>query len=334
LGVAAVLAASACGAVPPRRTEDPPPKPESASEAEAATGSGTPLLGGHLTVELPKGAVQRPRRESIMAAPSADTDETRIFLEEGGVDGRARFVLMVTELFLRGSGDLERDGRALAFQGDRVSRLAGARIPMVALEPGAATVDPDRPILVLAAIVGHPDGTLQQLEFLILPDMAAELETYARRARAIAETVAPGPRTLEARGGKVPLGETLTVELPAGYLVTKQEGPDFDLFRLRRLVTATEPTMMLGVYRGGHPSFQLNQASRDGGPAPSATEAEGPLFGQPARWITWQSRAGARFREAIVKRGELDAVHVYAIGADEAALVELQRIAATLTEAR
>jgi hypothetical protein len=76
----------------------------------------------------------------------------------------------------------------------------------------------------------------------------------------------------------------------------------------------------------------VNQASRDGSPAPTVTEVQGPLFGEPARWITWQSRAGALFREAIVKRGQGDAVHVYAIGADEAALVELQGIAATLTD--
>jgi hypothetical protein len=40
------------------------------------------------------------------------------------------------------------------------------------------------------------------------------------------------------------------------------------------------------------------------------------------------------FREAIVKRADLDAVHVYAVGADLAALAELQRIAATLAEKR
>lgn len=322
---------TACGAVPPRPLDDPPALPE--PRAEAPAGAGTPVLGGHLTVELPPGAALRPRHESIMAAPSADADETRVFLEDGGAGGRARFVLMVTELFRRASGDLERDARTFAFEGDRVAPLAGARLPTMALEPAPSEVDPDRPILVFAAIVAHPDGTLQQLEFLILPDMAADAETYTQRARAIAQTVAAGSRTLAAPGGQVSLG-TLRVELPPGYVISRQEGPDFEVFRLRRLVTPTEPTMLLGVYRGGHPSFQVNQATRDGSPAPAVTEAEGPLFGEPARWITWRSRGGVLFREAIVKRADLDAVHVYAVGADLAALAELQRIAATLAEKR
>ena len=309
-----------------------PEEPGPAAPRKDGGGGPTALLAGHLLVSLPAGAIDEPRRTSIMAAPQAATDESRIVLEGGGPDGLARFVMMASELYLLGSGDLRADAARLTAKNERVVELRDATLPLFVIEPTAEPL-PDRPVFVLGAVVGHPDGSLQEVTFFILPDMIEQRAEYADRARAVVKTLAAGPRKLEATGGPASLGGSLTADLPPGFLVTSQPGPDFEVYRARKLTRSGDRGATLGVYLGGHPSLQHTQAAREGDPEPPATSEKGTLLDQDTTWIAWTTREGVKVKESVVKLGEHEAVHVFALAGTDEDLATLMKIASSLRRA-
>ncbi|MBL9027269.1 MAG: hypothetical protein JNL21_34060 [Myxococcales bacterium] len=326
VGLAA--AALGCREVPPPIPEAPGPKePGQAGESGRAE-----LLAGHLLVTLPAGAIDEPRRTSIMAAPQSTTDESRVVLEGGGPDGLARFVMMASELYLLGSGDLRADASRLVARGERVVELGDAKVPLFVIEPTAEPL-PDRPVFVLGAVVGSPDGSLQEVTFFILPEMLEQRAEYADRARAIVKTLAAGPRKLEARGGPASFGKTLEADLPPGFLVTSQPGPDFEVYRARKLTKAGDRGATLGIYLGGHPALQHTQAARDGGPEPPATSEDGTLLEQKTTWVVWTTKEGVKVKETVLKLGEHEAVHVFALAGTDEDLATLMKIASSLRRA-
>ncbi len=325
--LAALALLTACSSVPP-----PPVEPVDDAKRPDASGAASDMLAGHLVVDLPPGAVTQARRTSIMAAPQASADETRVVLEEGGTEGLARFVMMVTELYLVGSGDLRADAMKLAAKDERVVELKDARLPSFGLEPTSPPKS-DRPLFVFGTVIAHPDGSLQQAEFFILPDMADARGEYADRARAIARTFGAGTRKLDPKGGRTTIGASLVADLPPSFLVSTQQGPDFDVFRIRKLHVPGESGATLGIYVGGHPSLQIDQISREGGAAPQSRTEDGTLLERPAKWVTWSGPDGLKVKEAIVELGDHRAVHVFGLAANDADLEVLSRIAATLRRA-
>jgi hypothetical protein len=325
--LATALLSAACGPV----VRIPRPEGEPVSPA-SSSGAAADVLSGHLTVDLPPGAIDAPRRASIMAAPQSSTDETRIVLEEGGPEGMAKFVMMVTELYLLGSGDLKADAGMLAAKSEKVTELRGARLPTYALEPSGEPL-PDRPLFVLGGVVAHPDGTLQEVEFFILPEMASSRKDYADRARSVLSTFAPGKRKIETRGGKTALGRTLFVDMPPSFLLSTQPGPDFDVFRVRRLRRPGEPGATLGIYVGGHPSLQIDQLIKSGDDPPPAKTEEGTLLGRKTEWVQWRGADGLEIKEAIVSLDDHQSVHVFAMATTVEDLEGLVRIVQTLSRA-
>jgi hypothetical protein len=317
---------AACGGTSPAAPAATP-----RANAPAETGEAVPLLAGHLTVRLPEGARVSARPHSIMSAEAADADETRIILEDGGEI--ARFVLLATELYRTTTGEVVADAKVLAAEGERTGALQGAGgLRLATLEP--STPPPaDRPVFVLGVVVAHPDGTLQELDFFILPEMIGDLASYTERARAIARTVASGARRLAAPGGDARLGADLVVALPRGYLVATQPGPDFEVHRIRKLTRIDAPASFLGIYVGGHPSLQHRQ-SADEGPLPSTQEEAGELAGRQTTWVSWSTPAGTRVKEAIAELGEHQFVHAYTFSANEIAEEELFGIARSLRTSR
>jgi hypothetical protein len=190
----------------------------------------------------------------------------------------------------------------------------------------------DGPIFVLGALCTHPDSTVQQIEFFILPDMADEIDAYRERARKIAASMRPGKRRIEAPGGDARLGDQFSAKLPAGFLLSTQRGPDFDVHRIRKLTRIGEVSGLLGVYVGGHPALQHSQ-SNEGGAAPPTKEVAGNLLGKETTWVAWNTPEGARVRETIVQLGDHLAVHTFAISGSEAIEQELMAIAGSLRQA-
>lgn len=300
--------------------------PAPSSPAAAAPSSFAPdgaeqeLLAGRLKVRLPAGAKVSARPHSVMAAPGSVEEEARVLLVPG--KPYARFVMIVSEVFELGSGNAVADAtefvRADAEERYRVEALrVGPGLEAAAYVP-EGRADGEHPSLVLGALVEAGDASLLSVQFYILPEMKGESPTWRAHAKQILGSFAAGPRKLDLSAGetKVPLGdEDLVLARPQGYCLTSQAGPDFDVYHLRKVVRSGAPPTTLGVYIGGHPSFQYRQAEP---PVANVGAVPGTFLGQATSFAEWQPFPDVQRREAIVKVGERDFVHVFATATSNA----------------
>ncbi len=314
LPLALSLACAAKGAGPSS------PAGGASSSTAAPEGAEQELLAGRLKVRLPAGAKISARPHSVMAAPGSAQEESRVLLVPG--TPYARFVMIVSEVFELGSGNAVADAtefvRADADEQYRVEALpVGAGLKAAAYVP-EGRADGEHPSLVLGALVEAGDASLLSVQFYILPEMKPEAAAWRAQAKQILGSFAAGPRKLELSAGetKVPLGdEDLVLTRPAGFCLTAQPGPDFDVYHLRKVVRSGAPPTTIGVYIGGHPSFQYRQAEP---PVANVGAVAGTLLGQATSFAEWQPFPNLQRREAIVKVGEHEFVHVFATAAPSA----------------
>jgi len=263
----------------------------------------TDLLGGRLRIRMPKNAKVEMRGHSIMAAPEALTEETRVMLDAG----KERLVLMAWEMFALAGDDLAKAVLAdIARSGEEAK---GSRVePLVVPKPLADAVlvfpaghDPKREaVLLLSAYVESADGTVQLLAFYVNPAGAKDMAGCTALAKKLAGTLtagekklnlAAGPRRFPGAGDK----DFLVLEVPAGFVASTQTGPDFSVYRLRKVVVMGQPGSAVGIYLGGHPSYQHNQSG--GGAKPALSK--GKLLKQEVEWHNW-SRGKLTTSEAIL----------------------------------
>jgi hypothetical protein len=330
LALALFWAAIGCGGAaplpdPPRveptgkapTTADAPPAPTTPeAPPDAARGDRLPLLGDRLRLRAPEGAKIAPRGRSIMAADASNDEETRVILVPGAGE-MAKFVLLARESFLYGTGDVPRDAKALLGKDGLDLRIesvkVGAGLSAVALVP-KRDLDSHGALFVLGAVIEREDKTLCELSFYILSDMVSERPEWTTRAREILATVEPG-------NGKLPgatkhrldtgSGHVLTLVLPRQSVLTRQEGPDFTVYRLRELGKIGDSMPTIGVYVGGHPSHQFKQA---GISDKRVKKQSGKLLGKATDWYTWTSENGDQISEAMATAGKRDRVHVFVTG--------------------
>ncbi len=296
----------------------------------------TELLGGRLKIRMPEKARVEARGHSIMAAPQAVTDETRVVLDAG----KERLVLMAWELFARAGGDLPKavekvvSGWGDQWKGTRVEPLAVAK-PLkqgVLVIPGGKDLASEA-ILALTAYVENSDGMVQMLAFYVNPPAAQDLAGCASLARSLAATLSAGGKGLDLGAGDrrfpgVGDKDFLVLKVPEGYVATTQQGPDFSVYRLRRVGVLGEPGSTLGLYLGGHPSYQFRQA---GDEATKPSRSKGKLLGQEIEWHGW-SRGDASTTETILPFPGVDGffLHLFLTAAKETDLAALRAVAETL----
>lgn len=315
------------------------------------------LLGDRLTLQPPVGTKLKARGHSVMAAPTPVEEETRLVLDAGA----ERLVIMSYELFLRSGSDFGRAAQAQVVQD--FGPQAPALEPLVPVDPALRVVlavpsSFDRSaeaIPVLVAYVAHPDGFVQQLAFYVNPAAAqdaagcggpgksagaatggaAPLSRCVALAKAVASSLRVGGRKLELAAGARRLqgqydDDAFVVAAPAGSSTSVTRGPDFTVHRVRLPAQLGEAQPSLGVYVGGHPSYQYRQS----GQAAGTSTLSGKLFGRTEQWQVWTVQPGALMAELIVDHPWSSAqgtkVHVFASGRDEAALREVLAVAATL----
>jgi hypothetical protein len=301
----------------------------------------TDLLGGRLVMRLPAGARIEARGRSIMAAPESAQHETRVVLEKG----EEKLVVMVFEFFALAGPDFEQQVRKelgqLKGKGGApyaIGPLATGSPKLRAIAGTAPNLDPERKAaLVLGAFLAHPDGTVQYVGFFVNPAAGKDAAGCTALAKRIAATLAPGPRALPRAAGQRGLDvlakdTELQVTVPANWVASVQPGPDFIVHHLRKLTSYGSPSLGIGVYVGGHPSYQHKQTD---GPPSKVTVVKGKLFGKDVEWQQWQRGAGkdaSTTLEAIAPLPGKDRlnVHVFATVADAAVLKEVQPIVATL----
>jgi hypothetical protein len=315
------------------------------------------LLADRLSLKMPKGARIEARPHSIMAADQPNEQETRVMLDAGA----ERFVIMTYETFERIPEGKDADAAVRAAVASdfgepapAVSKLSLADSTLKAWLVVPASVDRNREaILVLAAYVVSSDGFVQTLSFYVNPasadgkgcagqiraagvsiaDGPGELSGCSGFARAIAGTLSAGKRTLDVGAGVRKLqgqygDDTLIATVPGGTNVTVQKGPDFTVHFVRLPVDLGAPSASLGIYIGGHPSFQYEQADANVKP----TSRAGKALGNAVTWKVWPSDPMHTMAEVMVPHPKSKGMtlHLFASAADEATLGKLLDIAATL----
>jgi hypothetical protein len=305
----------------------------------------TSLLAGRLTVKVPDQAKAIARRASIMAAEEATEEETRIVIDAG----KERLVIMTWELFsLKGSGFSKRAGKYLKESLPEAER-AKAKIEHIAM----AKTDPDvyaiapvshdlkrEAIMVLAAVIGHPDGTVQFMAFYVNPKGAADIPGVTKLAQAILDTLGAGKRRLGLAAGPRKLSafeKSLEVQVPKNVSHSVQQGPDFLVHRLSPVAALGDDRGTLGIYIGGHPSYQYKQRENRsmGKWKAKVTKKKSKVLGDDVEWHRWDND-GWHTAEAILKLPGKDRflVHIFAGGAKVSLVDEMIKIAATLKMAK
>jgi hypothetical protein len=295
----------------------------------------TALLGGRLCVKVPATAKVEARGHNIMAAREADDDETRIVVDAG----EQRLVLMTYELYALTGGDLDKAARAdvAAKWGKEAGTLKLEKFAVAAPLTAVAVIRPQpegkrEANLVLALYVGSEDGTVQYLAFYVNPAAIKDVAGATSLAKRIAASVTAGSRKLSSKAGSRRFpgvdGDQLVIMVPEGFVASTQEGPDFAVYHLYKLVVLGKPASACSIYLGGHPSYQYEQAEKR---PEKVTPLKGKLFWQEVAWQNW-SQAGRTTTEVIVPhpKGKGMTVHVFCSASSQNEAAALRTMAETL----
>jgi hypothetical protein len=301
----------------------------------------TSLLAGRLTVKVPDQAKTIARRASIMAAEEATEEETRIVIDAGS----ERLVIMTWELFsIKGNGFSKRAGKHLKESLPEAER-AKADIEHIAMPKTGPDVYALAPlshdlkreaIMVLSAVIGHPDGTVQFMAFYVNPKGAVDIPGVTKLARAILGTLGSGKRRLGLKAGSRKLAafeKTLKVQVPKNVAHAVQQGPDFLVHRLSPVAALGDDRGSLGIYIGGHPSYQYKQRENRsmGKWKASVKKKKSKLLGGEVEWHRWENDDWhtAEAILALPGAGRL-LLHIFAGGPKSSFVDEMIKIAATL----
>jgi hypothetical protein len=294
----------------------------------AAPKATTPLLGGRIAVWLPSPMRVEARGGGIMGAPEAAEDETRAVLDVRGV----RFVMMAHELYALAGPDLEAGVRAQL--ADRWgARASGFKIERLAAAPPARRLgllppeleEENEATYVYGAYFGHPDGTVQVLDFYVNKAGRKDPATWARLARSVAESLAPGPRALPSQAGPDHF-EDLVMTLPAGFAASGQRGPDFSVHRIRRIGVLGAPAQSCGIYLGRYPAYHHDRAE----PAPQIKEVPGKLLGAKVSWHLWTNKTSATVEAMVSHPRERGEIHAFCSAGTAAEVEKLRSVLETL----
>lgn len=286
------------------------------------------LLRDRLTARLPEGMVIAPRRASIMSAENASESEARGMLDVGST----RFVMMVYDLYELAGDDPHAAIAADHARSGHTGPLEPIALPAPLLAYGTApstiTTNQDANLVYTAWIVSG-DTTVQLAQFYVNPAGAADVAAaaaWSALGQAIVASLEPGSRALPSAAGYRSL-DSLVVSVPDGWVLSAQPGPDFIVFRLRKLVRLGASGVGCSVYLGHHAAPQYEQQDAKVTP----TRSTGTLLGAPIEWLTWRSSNGRWTTEALVRHpATAETVHVFGSTLDEAELAELRQVASTL----
>lgn len=241
----------------------------------------TPLLGDRYTLCLPAQVEARPADAPIMGARPDPSTRTVVGWAEPA--GRAAY-LHAEDLVRVGGEDWQDEAEAWITTTFPDVRLERRTLPSgieAVVATRAAPASSDRDNLRLAAMLQHPDGTLQWLG--LFDADATDPGPSPAQARSLLDSLAPtglgrpmgGTRRLPTG----PAGQELQVELPPHAVVLTRRGPDFVVHELIDLGDPSGP-QAVGLYFGGHPNLGGTDITRG---------ASGTLLGREASFVERQA---------------------------------------------
>jgi hypothetical protein len=286
-----------------------------------------------LTVRLPEEAQATPIQHSIMAAPEAGAEMTRIEIEAGP----QKMVLLAEELFARTSQEFEKDVREKAAALPTKVKVEPWPLPSPLRAYACMALGPEidkETNLVMGLYVAQADGTVEELAFFINQEAASNFVAATELAQSIGRTIAPGITKLNTSAGERRLSGydgDLVITVPDGFAVTEQEGPDFFVYHLRKITSFSEPPAAIGIYLGDSPPKNDASMKANGGVT---------LLGQHVQWFEQEVELDEEkglYDRALIKIGSWPSgqehpgyVDVFLQSRNAAGMNELKKIAGTL----
>jgi hypothetical protein len=261
--------------------------------------------------------------------------------------GKRRIMLLAEETFSIATKDFPKELEKMVATMSQGSDISFKTIPLIAnqqlklIQAIPSRFDATREaVLVRAAFVIQKDQTIQLVSVYANPEAARNPSDCVQIAEKILRSVTAGSRSLNTAAGTRRLyaysnSKTLLITLPAGYVSTLQQGPDFLVHRIRKVQPFGADFAILGIYIGGHPAYHY---ARNDPSQTVVTRVPGTLLGQKGEWFYSKPKSPTgqdkSYRmEVIVPAKRLDNtlfLHVFLTAGNEKELAEFQHIAETL----
>jgi hypothetical protein len=315
------------------------------AQSEETAWNDADLLNGRLVMSVPAATeVETLGAENIMGAAPATESATRLRITMAGTE----IVVQVRELYAAFPRDPARFFREIVMGG----ALGSDQPEPAAVQIGTLSAygnragsyrHPSGTHVLANLLVGQPDGTVQHLYIMTwdkpadvldgairtVERMVASLRSGTRRGLA-----AGGTRQLARLSGSGSVSRSLTMDLPEGYVMAVQQGPDFDVYTINKLAPLDAPGGSLGIYVGAHPSYVYAQ---DGYRLEALARVATTILGQDSHWLESPPQAagdGVKWtrRETILPLEDSAGLrlHLFASApADSEQLQELTRLAET-----
>jgi hypothetical protein len=260
------------------------------------------LLNGRLVMSVPPHAeIESMGAENIMgAAPSGDS-VTKLKIPADG----AEIVVEVRELYALFPQEPERFFHDAVLEGEAPSD--GPPPGWILLDPrltaygitGGSYRYPSGVNVLANLLVAQPDGTAQFV-YIVTWDAPPEVvQKASQAAERMAASLRPGPRQSLGTGGRrlitsIPQANSATRELtvtwPEGHALSVEQGPDFTVHTIAKLLPLDAPGARLGIYIGHFPSYfyvQEGIGSDELGKIPAS------IVGHETVWLERQAPAEA-----------------------------------------
>jgi hypothetical protein len=189
----------------------------------------------------------------------------------------------------------------------------------------------DEANLMYIAFVASADHSAQMIAFYVNRFGVADLAGFRALAQEMVKSIAAGKRLLSvaARDHKFrgAGSDKLVISAPAGFASSTQDGPDFSVYHLRQVADLGTIAPSCGIYLGGYPSYQHEQAGID---SAKVENVPGRLLGTSATWRSWKNGSMLTI-EAMAPYPKQDLiVHMFCSATKASELDELRMMAETL----
>lgn len=273
-----------------------------------------PILDGKYLVDVPADAVAKQNPHDVMSPEPSHQIQDNLWVERKDF----RFAVIAEETFIK--CDRGFAAPSPASPGTKEVRVTTAHPEILAL---LATRDPvgrtgHTTHLGLATIC-VPGDTVTSLNFATDLQPSGDLRAVMTMRDRLLASLTLGARRASVRARtetlKVAPDQTFTLRLPDDYMLFREEGPDFIVYRIRNVDRdGTEKASGL-IYFGDHPQ----------GSAASDSSVAGTLLGEP---ITWQQPEQGELRHLKKVSGHY--IDIFLISADPRKLSVLKALAESL----
>lgn len=289
------------------------------------------LINGRLFIRMPEGTVDNARRTDIMSDEMSGEEETRLVLEGNG----QQLVVLAQETFFY-SKNMEKEIAELAkwshgdtFTYSSASIRDSRSFKAVSLAPEPIDAG-EKAVLIREAYVRVEDGTLITVGVYVTPETFADRELCIKQADKILESLSPGDRKLNVAAHDETMGGAIRIHLDKNFVLVEDEGVDFIVFYITKVVSVGDPIPSIGIYVGDHPSFLYLQRGIDDN---GLTKVKDTILHGNVEWITYRPSPGKEDFSAeaafYLPNGTV-VMHIFVDAADEAEFLAIKDMIDTM----